>query len=138
MDFINRHRIWAAIIALVVVVVVVWSFFGRSEDGRVELPLSEVIAEAQAGNANEIEVRSSRLTVFMNDGREFRSRKESDDSLVALLQNSDVQVGGEGGVVVTVKGGGAGTYIGILITFLPMIFFGGIIFLAVRLASRRN
>jgi len=139
MTILRRWQFWLIIGVPVLIVAVVYSFFGRSEipDDPTEIPLSEVISEAQAGNVQEIRIDRSRLKGFLTDGTELGSRKELDTSMVDVLLNADVKVGGEGGVVLAVEGGGWGNWIGIFITFLPLLFFGGIIIFAVRWAARR-
>lgn len=139
MRFLKRWQFWAVVIAPIVVIAIVYSFFGRSDiqDDPTEVPLSEVISEAQAGNVEEIEVDGTKLTILMADGRELTSRKERDTSMVDVLLNLGVKVGGEDGVTLTVEGRGWGGWIGIIITFLPLLLFGGLIVLGVRWAARR-
>ena len=138
MKVLRQGKFWAAVGALVLLAVIVYSFFGRTDDDRSDIPLSEVISEAQAGNVDAIEIDGTRLTILMTDGRELTSRKERDTSMVDVLLNLGVKVGGEDGVTLTVEGGGWGNWTGIVITFLPLIFFGGIIVFAVRWAARRS
>ena len=68
------------LIILVAVVFAVVTFFRPSSSSR-EIPLSQVITEAQAGNIELIEVSGDTLTVHLRGEREpVRSRKEDADN----------------------------------------------------------
>lgn len=134
-----RWRVWITVGAVAVVLIIAGLYaIGRGEDLE-EIPLSQVIAEAQSGNVDEIQIDGSLLTILMNDGREFRSRKEEDTTVVDVLLTSGVKVGGEDGVILVLEGRGLGNWIGIIITFSPMLLLvGGFMIFAVRWATRRN
>ena len=78
--------------------------FGMSEEPRYdEMPISAAIEEIMAGNVEVIEVYGDDLLVRTKDKRIFRSRKESDFSLVEFLQEKGIKTGSNG-VQVIVKG----------------------------------
>ncbi|MDP3767176.1 MAG: AAA family ATPase, partial [Dehalococcoidia bacterium] len=126
------------LLILVAVVAIVYSFFGRS-DGTESRNLSEVIADAKAGRISEIVVDGDSLTVKPTSGPEYESRKEEGASVVDLLREEGVEVGGADGVQVEVqKGSGWGNWIGLFISFLPLILFGAILIFFMRQAQGSN
>ena len=85
---------------------------------------------AREGELATIVVREDKLDVTTNEGDIFRSRKESSVSVLELLEQEDIETG-PGGVQIEVKKSG-GSFFGILLTFLPIIIFGGLIFYMLR------
>ncbi len=135
-DWWRRALIGAGVL---VVILIVYSFFGRSESSEPSLILSEVITMAQAGNVAAIEVRGDDLTVTTRGGQEFTSRKEEGESILTMLREAGVEIGGPNGVAVEVKDyTGFGSWLRIIITFLPLILFGGILAFFIRMAIRRS
>ena len=128
------------LLILVAIVLAVVMLF-RPESGSREVALSEVIAQAQAGNVERIEVTGDRLIVDLRSEQEpVRSRKESASSIEELLRDNGVPVGsGEGAVEVTVKGPSQfGNVFGLLFNFLPLIIFGAILIFMMRQAQGSN
>ena len=128
------------LIILVAVVLVVVMFFRPSSSSR-DIPLSEVITRAQAGDVQSIEVSGDTLTVRIRGEQEpFESRKEADSSIEQVLRDNGVTVGtGEGQVKIEVKGPSQfGNIFGLLFNFLPLIIFGGIIIFMMRQAQGSN
>ena len=128
------------LIILVAVVLVVVMFFRPSSSSR-DIPLSEVITRAQAGDVQSIEVSGDTLTVRIRGEQEpFESRKEADSSIEQVLRDNGVTVGtGEGQVEIEVKGPSQfGNIFGLLFNFLPLIIFGGIIIFMMRQAQGSN
>jgi ATP-dependent Zn protease len=77
--------------------------YGMSEEPRYdEMPISVAIEQILAGNIESIEVYGDDLLVRTKDNRIFRSRKESDFSLVEFLRDKGVKTG-LNGVQVIVK-----------------------------------
>ena len=103
--------------------------------GLPELEISQVVRLAEAGRLERIEVRGDRLTVLTTDGDLFKSRKEGSVSILELLEQQGVTTGDQG-VLIDVKGEG-GSFSGALLSFLPLIFFGGLLFFMLR-RSQRN
>ena len=128
------------LIILVAVVLVVVMFFRPSSSSR-DIPLSEVITRAQAGDVESIDVSGNTLTVRIRGEQEpFESRKEADSSIEQVLRDNGVTVGtGEGQVEIEVKGRSQfGNIFGLLFNFLPLIIFGGIIIFMMRQAQGSN
>ncbi len=128
------------LIILVAVVLVVVMFFRPSSSSR-DIPLSEVITEAKAGNVESIEVSGDTLTVRIQGEQEaFESRKEADSSIEEVLRDNGVTVGtGEGQVEIEVKGESQfSSILGLFFAFLPLIVIGGILIFMLRRMQGAN
>ena len=100
--------------------------------GVPEIDITEVIRRAQAGEISEIVVREDKLTVTTIGGDIFKSRKESTESVLELLEQGGVDAGREG-IQIEVQKSGRG-FGGILLSLLPLILFGALIFCMFRRA----
>ena len=115
------------------------SFGGKSEES-----LTTVIAMAKNNEIREIEVDGKKLTVYpritsRGGGDEFVSRIGDDTDVVGLLVESGVEVGPPSGVDISFKGSsGLSSFFGLLLNFLPLIFFGGLILFMMRQAQGSN
>ena len=84
--------------------------------------LAGVIDLAKTGQIQKIIVKGDDLKIINVNGREYSAKKESGTSIYELLQNAGVKTG-PNGVDVEVKGtSGLGTFFGIFLNFLPLIF----------------
>ena len=119
----------------VAVLAIFFTLFSDNIGGAQEIPINEVISRSVRGEVQKIEVREDRLTVFTNSGETLTSRKEIGASLVDTLRESGVDPA-VSGVAVDVKGSsGLGSLFGLLINFLPLIFFGAILLFMMRQAQ---
>ena len=115
------------------------SFGGKSEES-----LTTVIAMAKSNEIREIVVDGKKLTVYPRTvGRggadRFVSRIGDDTDVVGLLVDSGVVVGPPTGIDVSFKGSsGLSSFFGLLLNFLPLIFFGGLILFMMRQAQGSN
>ena len=128
------------LIILVAVVLVVIMFFRPSSSSR-DIPLSEVIAEAQQGNVQSIEVKGDNLVVQLRTQEEpLDSRKEEAASIEEILRDNGVPIGsGDGAVEIRVEGPSSfGNIFGLLFNFLPLIIFGAILIFMMRQAQGSN
>ena len=127
------------LIILGAVVMAVVMFLRPSSNSR-EIPLSEVIAQAQAGNVVSIKASGDTLEVQLRGEREpLSSRKEESASIVEILRESGVPVTGEGAVEIEVGGPSQfGNIFGLFFNFLPLILFGGILIFMMRQAQGSN
>ena len=127
------------IVGVIVIFYTLIPAFGDSND----LPLTEVVAKAQNREVSEIIVDGDKLTVIPQvtggaEGVQFTSRISGRTDLMQLLAENDVETG-PAGVQVTFKGsGGLGSFLGLLLNFLPLIFFGGLILFMMRQAQGSN
>ena len=126
------------LLIVVAVVTVFLLFFNKPLGSPQEIEITEVISLARNNTSTDrirIEMRGDSLTV--TDGAKvFRSRKEAGSSLVQLMNEAGVD---PGAYSVDVKGSsGLSSLFGVLITFLPLILFGGVLLFMMRQAQGSN
>jgi ATP-dependent Zn protease len=123
--------IGGGILVLIVLVVVFFRPSSSIEDTR---PISALLADVRAEGVAEIEISGDMLTVTRIDGTVYESNKEHGTSLFAVFADNDVDASG---VVIEVDDGlDFGSGLGLVITFLPLLIFGGIVS-ALIMAIRR-
>ena len=124
------------IIGVIVIFYTLLPSFGGSD----ERPVSEVIAMAKNDQLSKIEVSGDKLTVYSKgESDSFESKLEKGDSITSLLVESGVEVGAPGSVEIYSKGSsGLSSFFGLLLNFLPLIFFGGLILFMMRQAQGSN
>ena len=117
---------------------IIFTIFGETFNPSTEVPISKVISMAKEGKLKTIEVRGDALSAITGDGQIFTSRKEKDSSIVEQLSDAGVN-NGTGYVDVVIEGGGGiGSLFGILLNFLPVIFFGAILIFMMKQAQGGN
>ena len=123
------------------VILVIYSFAPTINTN--EISVSEVIQKAQRGEIQEIIVRENELTIIpfrqSDNLKQFTSRIGNDTDILSILADNDVPVGADSGIQVSYKGsGGFSNLFGLLINFLPLIFFGALIIFMMRQAQGGN
>ena len=122
------------IIGVIVIFYTLMPFGGEDEE-----PVSRVISLAKNNQLEKIEVNGDNLTVTRIDQSTFKSKLEKGDSITSLLLESGVPVGEPGVVEIQSKGSsGLSSFFGLLLNFLPLIFFGGLILFMMRQAQGSN
>ena len=125
-------------IVVAIAVILVFLTFASGSGGSGELSIASVIRMAEQGQLSSIEVQGDTLTVITSEGQRFTSRKEDGTSVLEMLRDAGVTTG-EGALDVVVAGsGGFSSFFGILINFLPLIFFGAILLFMMRQAQGSN
>ena len=128
------------IIGVIVIFYTLLPGFGRSN----EQPLTTVIAMAKNNEIREVVVDGKKLTVYprvsnIATGERFNSRIGADTDIIGLLVESGAEVGPPSGLEVVFKGSsGFSSLFGLLINFLPVIIFGGLILFMMRQAQGSN
>ena len=123
----NRKWLRSGLIYLLIIVAVASIFFivvpglGGSED----VSFTQVVRMAREGDVSSIEVKGESLKVFTVSGGEVNSRIGEGTDITEHIPDS---------VPVFFKGSG-GFNLGLLINFLPLIFFGALIILLMRQAQ---
>ncbi len=118
---------------IIVAVLTIFFTFFQAPSGSENIPLSQVIQMAKNKQVRSIEVNDNTLSVVGIDGQTYRSRKESGTSIFSILEESEADITA---VNIEVKGNsGLGNLFGVLINFLPLIFFGAIILFMMRQAQ---
>jgi len=131
-----RNTIIYMVVALAIIMVFYTFVSGPRNSG--EKSISSVIKMAQEGRVDKIAVEGDNLTVTTRDGQVFTSRKEAGASVVDMLREAGVSTG-EGAVDVQVKGtSGLSNIFGLLLNFLPLIFFGAVLLFMMRQAQGSN
>ncbi|MCI0849911.1 MAG: ATP-dependent zinc metalloprotease FtsH [Chloroflexi bacterium] len=124
------------LLILVAVVAIVYSLFGRSDSTETK-DLSVLISEVNSGQISKIVVSGESLAVTTTSGEEYKSRKEEGTDIYELLAGAD-GVLPEGLDIEVKSGGGFGNWLGIGITFLPLLLFGAILIFFMRQAQGSN
>ena len=94
-----------------------------------------MVSLAASGDVDLIEVDKDRLTVSLTNGNVYTSRKEDGASIVESLARAGVDPVASNIRVVVKGSGGLGSLLGLLINFLPLIFFGAILLFMMRQAQ---
>ena len=125
------------VMILVAIIAIVVIFLGRGSGDSKTLDLSAVIQDSLAGNVSEIKVDGNDLTVTLKSGDEYSSRKEDGASIVSILTDNGVQAGQLPKIEVQ-KPSAFGNWLGLLINFLPILIFIGLILFMMRQAQGSN
>ena len=142
----NNRWLRNSFIYLLIIVGAIVIFLSLSPGfgARNELPLTAVIAMAKNHEISEIVVDGQRLTAVRRSssdegGNQITSRMGEGTDLMKLLADAGVDVATPNGVQVRFKGSsGVGSVLGLLLNFLPLIFFGGLILFMMRQAQGTN
>jgi len=118
-------------IAIIIAAVVFFSVFFPMTKKPVEIPLSEVITMSQNGEIGKIVVDGDELFITTTEGTELKAFKESNASIY------DIQGLNLEGIVIDVKSPGF-EWSGLLISFLPLLLLGGLLFFLFRRAQGAN
>ena len=125
MNMRSMRSMFIYLLIAVGVMAIFLTVFKEPFGGSSEIPISRMISLASENKLESIEISGDSLTAVGSDGSQYTSRKESGSSIVEQLEVAGVS-SGAGGVDVSVRGtGGIGSFFGILINFLPLIFFWG-------------
>jgi len=128
------------IVGVIVIFYTLLPNFGASND----VPLTTVVAMAKNDEIREIAVDGRKLTITPNvssrvGSDRLYSRMGSDTDVINLLVESGVEIGPPSGVSVTFEGSsGLSSLLGLLLNFLPLIIFGGLILFMMRQAQGSN
>ena len=118
---------WVLIAAGIFILLTI--FLPRSS-GTPDIGINQVFEMAAAGQVTNIEVQGDRLEVVTTRGETFKSRKESSVSVLEQLEERGIDTSAEG-VQVQVKKEGR-NFLGIVLSFLPLIIFGALMFWMLR------
>ena len=121
------------LLIVVAVMAIFFTLFSEPLSGSSEMPVSEVVSRAKLGQIQSIEVRGNKLTVTTNNLEVLPSRIEDNSSIFDLLLQAGVD---PGTVNIEIQGSsGLGNLFGILVNFLPLVFFGAVLFFMMRQAQ---
>ncbi len=130
----NMKNSFVYLLVIMAVVAIFFSFL-QSGYGPEERSISEVVEMASSERLSTVVVDGDDLTVTTRSGEVFTSRKEEGSSFLELLEEAGANTG-VNGVRVTVKGtSGFSGLFGIILSFLPIIFIGGLLLFMMRQAQ---
>ncbi|SVA35678.1 uncharacterized protein METZ01_LOCUS88532 [marine metagenome] len=117
------------IAAIVIVFLSITSGAGSSQ----EISFTQVVSKAKAGDIQSMEVDGVNILAVTTSGARFNSRIGTGIDLLEVLRDEGINTGTNGVEVIFKKTGGLN--FGILLNFLPLIFFGGLIIFMMRQAQ---
>ena len=124
----------AGSILLLLVLVVV--FLRPSQPDDPQRPISAAIADARAGNVSSITVTGNTIEVTTNAGNVYESRKEAGTSIYTLLEAGGVDTSQ---ILIEVDDGNdLGGWLGLLLNFVPILLFVGLLIALIRAINRLN
>jgi cell division protease FtsH len=137
------------LIIIVALVAILFTVFSPSDKGKTEtIPITEVISMAKATAADtehtnldsikEIVVKGDSVKIETIGGTKFKSKVGNNTDLLKLFQDAGIAISGPDAVNITYKSGGgfgsSGLFL-LLINFLPLILFGGLLLFLMRRAQ---
>ena len=127
------------IIGVIVIFYTLIPSFGSSE----QMSLKQVLDQSRGGQIKQIIVDGEKLTVIPTTGTggemvKYTSRIGKNTDLIQLLADHGALSGPTSPDVEYKGSSGFGSVFGILLNFLPLIFFGGLILLMMRQAQGSN
>jgi len=123
------------LLIIIAVIAIFFTLFSQPLGGSRDVSINEVIALTAGGEVDAIEVKGDALTLRTVNGDTLTSRKETDSSIIEILERAGVDPV-TSKVKIEVKGSsGFSSLLGILFNFLPLIFFGAILLFMMRQAQ---
>ena len=119
-------------VAILLAAVALFSYLLPSANKPEEVPLSEVIAMSQSRKIAEIRIEGDLLLVTTVDDTQVRAFKES-NATIYEIEGLNLE-----GVIVDIKGSSGINWGGLLLNFLPLLIFGGLLFFLFRQARGAN
>ena len=137
----GNRRIGNTFIYLIIFVAVIAIFFLLFSPGSegTEEDLATILTMAENGQVSSITVDGDRLIVVQRQNNQIlTAAKEPGSSIFEILQSVGINPVEQGIEVKVQRSGGLGNLFGILIQFLPLIFFGAILLFMMRQAQGSN
>ena len=125
------------LIIFVAVIAVFFMLFSPGQSGT-ETNLTSILVKAENGEIASITVDGDRLVAVTRANQSLTATKEPGTSIFEILQAADINPAEKGINVEVQRSGGLGNLFGILLQFLPLIFFGAILLFMMRQAQGSN
>ena len=125
------------LIIFVAVIAVFFMLFSPGQEGE-ESDLTSILIKAENGEIASITVDGDRLVALTRANQSLTAAKEPGTSIFEILQAAGINPAEKGIVVEVQRSGGLGNLFGILLQFLPLIFFGAILLFMMRQAQGSN
>ena len=123
------------LLVIVAIIAIFFTLFSEPLGGSREIPINQVISLAARNDIQTIEVRGEKLTIVTTNAETFTSRKEEGSSIVEILERAGIDLLSTNIQIVVKGSSGLGNFIGLFINFLPLIFFGAVLFFMMRQAQ---
>jgi cell division protease FtsH len=126
------------LLILVAVIAIVVAFFRPSSSSHSKQDLSTVISDAKAGSIQKLVVEGNKLSVTKTGSKQvdYTSRKEDGASIYSVLSDSGVNAAS---VPIEIKEPPKfGNWLGLILQFLPILIFIGLILFMMRQAQGTN
>ena len=121
------------LLIVVAVIAIFFTLFAEPLNGTSEMSISEVVRLAKLAQIQSIEASGSKLTIVTNSLETYNSRIEDNSTITEILQRAGVDIGTLD--IYSKSSSGLGNLLGILLNFLPLIFFGAVLFFMMRQAQ---
>ena len=126
------------LIIFVAVIAVFFMLFSPGDDGE-QSDLTSILALAKNGQIASIVVDGDRIVATSRQAnQQLVAAKEPGTSIFEILQSAGIDPVERGIEVEVHRSGGLGNLFGILLQFLPLIFFGAILLFMMRQAQGSN
>ncbi|MXY59005.1 MAG: ATP-dependent metallopeptidase FtsH/Yme1/Tma family protein [Chloroflexi bacterium] len=126
------------LIIFVAVIAVFFMLFSPGDDGE-QSDLTSILALAKNGQISSIVVDGDRIVATSRQAnQQLVAAKEPGTSIFEILQTAGIDPVERGIEVEVHRSGGLGNLFGILLQFLPLIFFGAILLFMMRQAQGSN
>ncbi len=126
------------LIIFVAVIAVFFMLFSPGQSGE-ESDLTSILVKAENGEIASITVDGDRLVATTRQtNQQLIATKEPGTSIFQILESAGVNPAEKGIIVEVKRSGGLGNLFGILLQFLPLIFFGAILLFMMRQAQGSN
>jgi len=131
------RRWWILPVAIVVVLIGLFSVFQAGGESRPRLALRDFVLEVEAGNVTEVELDGRILSYRLEDtpATVFETELARGDSVTGILQNEGIPISEQPRVIIDESSGSA-NIIALIVNFLPIIIILAIVFFFLRQASR--
>ncbi len=126
------------LIIFVAVIAVFFMLFSPGQEGE-ESDLTSILALAKNGQISSIVVDGDRIIATSRvANQQLIAAKEPGTSIFEILQSAEIDPVERGIEVQVHRSGGLGNLFGVLLQFLPLIFFGAILLFMMRQAQGSN
>jgi len=119
-------------LAILLAGIAIFSYFMPSVNKATEISLSQVVTMSQKHEINKIDIENDVLNITAANGTKYIAYKEPIEPL-DQVKGLDLA-----GVIVNVQGTSGINWITMLINFLPLLVFGGLLFFLFRRAQGAN
>ncbi|MFH1639992.1 MAG: ATP-dependent zinc metalloprotease FtsH [Chloroflexota bacterium] len=119
-------------LAVLITGIIIFSYLMPSSDKVDEIPFSQLVAMSQSHEISNIEIENDVLTITATNGSKYTTYKEATQNIYEV-QELDLT-----NVTVSVKGTSGINWMAMVINFLPLLIFAGLLFFLFRRAQGAN